>query len=169
MQGYTGENLKCINFVDMAASSGFSQRYSYCTQLGITEDDLLAGTVRQIPQASVPNGLILDLIKYKAAKMLSWKEMGKWLSAILGTQIEVNCSMQRELRKLRESEKALSRNKKMKKLDELRSMPVHIHGIPATVAEVTPDSESTALQAEKLKKETGSCEELETTSQTSRR
>ncbi len=134
------------------AALGFRQQYKHCYQHGITEDDLFAGRLTSLTQ--ITNGLILDLIKFRKTKRLSWKLMGIWLSSILGVQVELTYSIQQVLRKLRETERALSKNKKKEKLNELHTIPFQLPGIP-TLAGVAPASEEPVAElAQSLHKKT---------------
>ena len=108
----------------------------YCSKHGLSKTYLLSAcqpsdaTFSELTRLlKVPKGLVLELFKFKNSKHLSWSSLGIWLSHIYGKPVN-HSEIQDELRRMRELERKLSKNKEKDKLKELRDELFHIPPIP---------------------------------------
>ena len=98
----------------------------YCSKHGISKRCLISAcqpseaTFSELTRLlKVPKGLVLELFKFKNSKHLSWSSLGIWLSHIYGKPVN-HTEIQQELRKMREFERKLSKNKQKDKLNDFR-------------------------------------------------
>ena len=108
----------------------------YCSKHGISKKCLLSAcqpseaTFLELTRLlKVPKGLVLELFKFKNSKHLSWSSLGIWLSYIYGKPVN-HTEIQTELRKMRELERKLSKNKQHDKLKDFRDEHFDIPPIP---------------------------------------
>ena len=96
-------------------------KYSFFSRFGINEKHL-SGDLSVIPISDPPNGLLLDLFKYrkdKEKKKISWAEIQTLLCGILGDSSISNQlykEIQCRLHNLRKQERTLSKIKKKNEL-----------------------------------------------------
>ena len=100
------------------------QKWLYCSKRGISKRCLISACQPSEATFSgltrlfkVPKGLVLELFKFKNSKHLSWSSLGIWLSHIYGKPVN-HTEIQQELRKMREFECKLSKNKQKDKLND---------------------------------------------------
>ena len=93
-------------------------KYSFFSRFGINEKHL-SGDLSVMPISDPPNGLLLDLFKYRKEKKISWAEIQTLVCGILGDSSisnELYKEIQCRLHNLRKQERTLSKNKKKNEL-----------------------------------------------------
>ena len=103
--------------------TSFHKKYTYFAQFGIKEQEACnvdASWLKKV--CEVPNGLILDMFKYRKVKKMPWSILQKCISILCDFNFDLT-NLQQSLYKLRRQEQQLQKNKEKDKHLKLMNEP----------------------------------------------